>query len=504
MQNEIRFVLVEDEPLILSQLKYSICACDPRFRVVGTAGNGRDGLAEIERLHPDIIITDIRMPVLSGLEMIAAAREKQLSGRYLILSGYDEFQYARSALQLGVDDYLLKPIDPDALAEKLRALVQTLFDEQSDRLAQYLRSWFLLDLRPEEQDDLPDDAVCYFLFAQAGAAASRANVELSPGGQFWRENDFAWLSEIETRWAVHIDHFSGKYVNEHVFAIVRSEEVSSGSMRMLAEEMLAGCRAAVPLCLFVTAPMRTAEEFVQQLHDASLCRMLALPFGTSGVWCMDTDTLKPNAEPLPDAFCTLATRAAQQIHSRVDPALTSLTDYWTSAQPCEATLLRQLEYLLGKLRDGGCDTGALTAAELLADAVCFDDIAAALRPFVQPVSPSQDKGGAGALAQINQIKCYIDDHYDKPLSYRVLYEKFGYHEKYIAYLFKKEIGMTPSKYIASVRIEAAKRLLRTQPGMLQKDVAQRVGFSDPLYFSRVFRDFIGMSPSRFVKSLMTE
>ena len=151
---------------------------------------------------------------------------------------------------------------------------------------------------------------------------------------------------------------------------------------------------------------------------------------------------------------------------------------------------------MSKLKDGGCGTDTLTAEELLADAVSFPDILKELRLFLRaPVSGK----GTGASAQIGEIKRYIDENYDKPLSYRALYEKFGYNEKYIAYLFKKEIGISPSKYIVSVRIEAAKRLLLAQPGLRQKEVAQKVGFTDPLYFSRVFRDCVGVSPSRFVQ-----
>lgn len=498
MQNEIRFVLVEDEPLILGQLEYIICACDARFRVVGKARNGRDGLAEIERLRPDVVIADIQMPVMSGLDMIAAARKKQLGGRYLILSGYSEFQYARSALRLGVNDYLLKPIDPDMLAHKLEALAQEIFDEQNSQLAQYLRGWFMPDLRPEELGDMPGDGVCYFIFAEVGAATSRVNGELSPGVQFWGENQFSWLSKIEEHWAVHIDHFSGKYVNEHIFAVVRDKEVPSGNMRIMAEEMLACCHDKIPLCMIVTGPMSTVEDFKQQTRGAAICRMKAFPFGASGVWCMEVDHLESDGEMLPDAFCTLAARFVEQAQSQADQALTALVNYWTATQPCEIVLLRQIEYLLGKLKDGNFGTDSLTAVELLSDAVCFEDIAAALRPFLRSTSLPQDKW-SGASAQISEIKRYIDSNYDKALSYRVLYEKFGYNEKYIAYLFKKEIGISPSKYIVSVRIEAAKRLLE-QPTMLQKDVAQKVGFSDPLYFSRVFRDFVGMSPSRFVKS----
>ena len=503
MLREITFLLVEDEPLILQQLACSIQACDKNFRIVGTAENGQEGLEKIELLKPDIIITDIQMPILSGLDMISAAREKNLGGKYLILSGYSEFQYARSALLLNVNDYLLKPIDPDGLVQKLLALSQEIYDEQTQRISQYLRSWFLPEITSAAQPDMPSGMVCYFIFAEAGAATSRIDGELSPGMQFWKENQFAWLDEIESNWTMQIEHFPGKYINEHIFAIVHDQSISQGHIRTLAQEMLRSCHCPIPLCLIVTEPMRTAKDFSCQMRNVATCRMMAFPFGASGVWCMGTDILSPISEMLPQAFCSLAVQSVSQIHTNLDTALGMLTDYWSKTKPCEAILLRQLGYLLGKLKDGGYDTDALTAVELIANVVSFADIVDSLRPFLQPDPSKQDKY-SGASAQINEIKHYIDQNFSKPISYHTLYEKFGYSEKYIAYLFKKEIGVSPSKYIVSVRIQAAKQLLLRQPGILQKDVAQMVGFTDPLYFSRVFRDFVGMSPSRFVKEQAAE
>ena len=150
MEGEIRFVIVEDEPLILQQLEYSICACSPRYRVVGKARNGKDGLQEIQKHQPDIVITDIQMPILSGLDMIAQARENGLGGRYLILSGYGEFQYAQSALRLGVEDYLLKPIDPDDLELQLKSLTEKVAQGKENDFAAYVRQWFNLDIRPRK------------------------------------------------------------------------------------------------------------------------------------------------------------------------------------------------------------------------------------------------------------------------------------------------------------------------------------------------------------------
>lgn len=497
MKDEIRFVLVEDEPLILKQLECSICACSLQYHVVGTASNGKEGLDLIRHCKPDVIITDIQMPILSGLDMIAQAREEGLGGHYLILSGYGEFEYAQSALRLNVEDYLLKPVDPDDLEVQLKTLTQEITAGKEHDFAAYVRQWFNLDIHPKEMAPLPAGEVCYFIFAEVGAAASRTYGEFSPGVQFWKENGFDWLPQIEEKWQIHMEHFSGKYANEHVFAMLQTREGGGKKIRMIAEEILASCQNKLPICMIVTEAMYAPEDFVQQIHSVEECRMMAFPFGASGVWCMGFDQLPAIQEVLPDSFCILSSKIVEQMPYQTAKILEKLVTYWEKEQPCEAVLLRQLEYLLSRLRDCGRETDTLTAGELLADALDFHDVVDMLYLFLR--TPITADKNTGALGQITEIKRYIDTNYAKELNYRVLYENFGYNEKYIAYLFKREMGISPSKYIINVRIEAAKRLLLTRPDLLQKDVAQKVGFTDPLYFSRVFRDVVGLSPSKFVK-----
>ncbi len=102
MHNDIRLLLIEDEPLILRQLETMLSAVSPRIVIVGRAHNGKEGLLLLQSTAPDVVITDIRMPIMTGLEMIAEAKAQGHHCQFWIFSGYSEFQYACSALQLGV------------------------------------------------------------------------------------------------------------------------------------------------------------------------------------------------------------------------------------------------------------------------------------------------------------------------------------------------------------------------------------------------------------------
>ena len=113
-----RVVIVEDEKVIRKGIIYVIDWAALDCLVVGEAENGQQGLDMIERLHPDIVITDVRMPLMDGLEMVRKGREKQ-SFETILLSAYDDFDYVQQALHLEACEYLLKPVDNEKLTKAI-------------------------------------------------------------------------------------------------------------------------------------------------------------------------------------------------------------------------------------------------------------------------------------------------------------------------------------------------------------------------------------------------
>lgn len=114
--------IAEDEPAALQHLCTIIKIKCPNFQVTGTAENGKDALEQLGELKPDILITDVKMPVMDGITLVKRAKEKYPDILSVIVSGYQEFSYARSALRYGVCDYILKPVKPSALQESMRIL----------------------------------------------------------------------------------------------------------------------------------------------------------------------------------------------------------------------------------------------------------------------------------------------------------------------------------------------------------------------------------------------
>jgi two-component system, response regulator YesN len=121
-ERSFTYVVAEDEERMRDYVTRKTAELEPHFMCVGSAEDGEEAVELVERYLPDILITDIKMPVLGGLDLVERVRATNSDIRIVIISGYSEFEYARRAIELGVDDYILKPIDAVGLQDILRRL----------------------------------------------------------------------------------------------------------------------------------------------------------------------------------------------------------------------------------------------------------------------------------------------------------------------------------------------------------------------------------------------
>lgn len=130
-----KVVIIENERLVRKGLTLTIDWEEMNAMVVGEAATGQDGIDIIIKTNPDIVITDIKMPEMDGLQMIEVLQEKNIPTEYIIISGYDEFEYAQSAMRLGVVDFLLKPINEGELRKSLLKIQERIkTDKRHDKL----------------------------------------------------------------------------------------------------------------------------------------------------------------------------------------------------------------------------------------------------------------------------------------------------------------------------------------------------------------------------------
>ena len=125
----IKVLIIDDEPSIRIGLEHMIPWIDLGFNVIGVGVNGIDGLEKIETLNPDLVILDMEMPGLNGIDVLKKAKSKGYKFKSIVLTGYSEFKYAKECISLDVHSYLLKPLDEDELIENLKEIKEEINKE---------------------------------------------------------------------------------------------------------------------------------------------------------------------------------------------------------------------------------------------------------------------------------------------------------------------------------------------------------------------------------------
>jgi two-component system response regulator YesN len=159
-----KVLLVDDESFVLEGLKRRVHWQDLNLEIVGTASDGLEAIRKIEQLQPDILVTDIIMPIMDGIKLIETIRELDLSVKIIILSGHDEFTYAQKAIRLGAVEYQLKPVSIEEIESTLKTTIEQLeiekasqkrnseMEKSSKQQAQMMKQYMLTDLATGKAD----------------------------------------------------------------------------------------------------------------------------------------------------------------------------------------------------------------------------------------------------------------------------------------------------------------------------------------------------------------
>lgn len=157
----MKVLIVDDEPLILAGLMRIVKDVAPDGTEVQIAGHAREAIEKMKSYMPDVTVTDLHMPEQNGFELIEEAKEGGLCDRFIILTGYDDFDYVRKALRYGVIDYLLKPIDRDEIAALLNriqdelpgSVMESEYQHHAQKILSYLESNYMKDISLDKLAD---------------------------------------------------------------------------------------------------------------------------------------------------------------------------------------------------------------------------------------------------------------------------------------------------------------------------------------------------------------
>ncbi|MDO7907018.1 response regulator [Paenibacillus sp. JX-17] len=516
-----RAILVDDEVYtrkgLLKLMDWESCG----FEVIGEADDGEDALELIHALQPDLVITDIRMPVLDGLELIGKAAVDNIhSPEFVIISGYNDFNYAKQAIRYGVHDFILKPVDDEELSAALNRLNHRLTEakERQNRQvrlssgtlkeeiimgradAGFIRQW-------EEKLMLRADEPLYYVLLELNDQHpwhARGHCTL----QQFREYAEQVLRSLTDA------HFP-LYVHEHRsrLGILISDQLLTAagkSLSVLGERMVSRLEALLPgrrIFVYMGQPVRRLSDL--RLSYERAVEMLAYKYMYESTGVVPGHE-KPGKEPQyvmtsQAHIDSIIERIEETNRAEMELAIHILfTTFQEQGYAPEAVKMNIHRCVLGVqevIRSMGGGEQPLAAAERL---LGWHDLNLSLgelkRLFIgfavesshEIVKLRRERQRGG----IHQIREYIEEHYSENISLKSMAARFYMNPVYLGQLFKKTYGTYFNDYLLQLRMTEAKRLLR-QSDLRIYEVAERVGFCNADYFVTQFEKLEQLKPSEY-------
>lgn len=528
-----RIMLVDDEEEVRKAMIRSMDWEQLGFTVAGDAENGEEALEKLEQLEPDVVMTDIRMPYMDGLTLIARIRERYPFIKILIFSGYDDFEYAKQAIKFKVTEYILKPVNGEELAEILKRVKKSLDEEIKQRRNISILQESYMGSLPILKELFLNDLV------QRTSDVSDVVPKLREYGIDILDAR-KWLAAV-----IYIEHT--EQAEDRVLS--KHQELIPISVRSLVEDHLKPyCRFAVfnsteGITLIAAVDQNNTETgLINLLND--ICkesRRLLEVVITIGVGC-SCDTLQEIGRSYQTAVDALGYRAIVGdgrtlcindvepisrgkllLDAKGEAELTAAIKFGTCEQI--ESILRELTAHMedAKVHVGQYQVYMLTVVNCLVRLMqqydlnmeeMFDSeeqymdimrgvcrretFADELVPVACRMNEALNRERDNTTKRvILEAKAYIQENYSDPdLSVDMLCRHLHMSPAYFSTVFKRETGQTYINYLTEVRLRKAEELLKNTDDKTYK-IAEKVGYQEQNYFSYVFKKRFGISPTKY-------
>ena len=509
---------VEDEIVTREGIRDKVDWLRHGFEFCGEAPDGEIALPLLQASRPDVLITDIKMPFMDGLELARIVRERLPATKIVILSGHDEFEYAQAAITLGVTDYLLKPVTVQDLHGVLGKLAAQLDQErQAQENLKRLRT------QVEESRESARERLLLDLVVGAVSSAEAIEKAQALGSELVAGAYLVVVIKIELRdRAAQFDYRDYLQMRQVVSALVdRTPDVFL--IKKDLEELVLIMKGSNPETLVLQC-----EALLNSIRQSAQTARCSLVIGRGTPKQRITDVCPSFMEALIDAQAT-AHRGSGHVGSGVGRAELlkvnkSAVDNYLKCGVKEDfddffdTFIRPLGDSALKspiIKNYIVMDVVLTTAKFLndlggnidhviPDLSFIEDLATIvqIRGQVQAILVSalvyRDSQTAHQYAGvIQQARDYIDRHFqDSNLSLTEVAAQAHLSPSHFSTVFSQETGQTFKDYLTEIRIRTAKELLRTT-SLKSFEIADQIGYSDPHYCSYVFRKNTGLSPKEF-------
>lgn len=545
-------ILVDDEEDVREGLLEEIAWKEYGFQVIDKAENGREAMELIERHIPDVVVTDIHMPFMNGLDLAEWIRKHYPNTKIIILTGFDEFVYAQKAIKMQIDEYVLKPFSSKELVDILLKVKHKLDEEASekdnlDNLMQHyrkslplLRGMFLSSLVSKRVPiaEIQEKSHSYELDLIANSymvsiirvdynhselqVIEQPKVLSAPESmKDTKDRQLQLFAVLNITNEICQKYQIGEVFlhNDDVVLFLMDQEEATDKTAGRLFEVLEEVRQNVEkyLKLTVTLGAGTITHSVEGVHHSYNEALQALDYrlilgNNRVIWIYDVETSHDPLlyEPLhydelkqQALIRSIKVETAQEVGDSVAGLFADLEMTQLTVKDCHVYVLEILTSLMKVAKEFRLELDDIFGSNEypFAEITKFNNLNEVKLWITGICIKLMNHISKGRQSNYNQLvedaKAFIAVHYhESDISINKVCKHLHISTGYFSSIFKKEVKMTFVNYLMQLRMDAAKDLLRSSD-MKSFEIAEKVGFIDPNYFSFCFRKRLGISPKEY-------
>ncbi|WP_163578923.1 response regulator transcription factor [Gracilibacillus saliphilus] len=486
----LKVLFIDDEPLIREGLASIIDWNDYGYQVVGTAENGKVGLEKIRTLKPDVVFVDIRMPGLSGIDMVKQAKNEGYPCKFVVLSGYSNFSYAQQSIRLGMESYLLKPVDEEELIPLIR------------QLKEKCKSEYLLHSQIHEYETMTENEE-WKQFLRGRKKHNRLN-------QYQNETfhiaSVTFIDRPEKNWVeqkVESDQlFKYIWIDQVMYLLFKNGEVASIKRLFQSKSRLMAVKQHQFQLIEEGTTIEGLPDKVNQLKQ-----LQHLHFSYSNTTVLSNKELISEKISLPDGWVEEVCRSIEfEDDNKLDNYFEEMEKYYQAKQyqpqRITAELIEITKDIYTILSRANQDIH-IPSNEEMANIICasqtLQQLLSSLKNQLSKAASEINGFACNSENTIEKIVEFVEKFYYKDLNLKVIAELFSYNRSYLGKKFKKQTGYYFHQYLDIVRMEKAKYFL-VERELKVYEVSEKVGYSNNDYFYKKFKRYAGVSPKEYQKN----
>ena len=463
----LKVLIIDDEPNVRKGLKILVPWEENGFEICGDSGDPDEGLSLIMSMEPDIVLIDIKMPGRLGLDIIREVRENGFSGKFIIVSGYSNFDYAKDAIRYGVKSYILKPVDEDELMEIILKLKEEIAQD---------RKW------EKDKKIVEEDAIRNLLLE----GNKELEEKLCKYDSFQTAIIFDEYSKSNDKAARKLESLIKEKLNKY------ADDVDVIRMNNYVALLFKDFRNSRVNRILLDLKIRISSEIGRNI------------FITLGSECDNPVFISHSykeAEKLLNYKFIYFENDIESINDYLIKIKNNVILEKLSEDEIKISAIKLFLGLVGKLsKDYDLKMENFFDEEnIVRDINNINSLKSLIKylsnNFIEISTRIGEKSSYGI---INKMVVYINKNYYRDLKLEGLAEIFNYNSAYLGKLFKNEVGENFNTYLDKVRIKEAKTLLLGEQ-LKVYEVSEKVGYKNIDYFHSKFKKYVGMSPMNYKK-----